>query len=353
MTFCTITREPGHGGIARVSSLLWSVIESRYRGACEQLTLMQDCTGVTCKDRLRFTRDVMTRQLFSRCNEMFFDHLGIARLQAIVPRFARRPYGIFLHGIEAWEPLEGSRLKVVRDATLRVANSRYTATRVAAANPEIGSIEVCHLALESRIGREPSNVGVSFLKQIRPDSVLIVGRMSSTERYKGHEQLIQAWPRVQRAIPDAQLIVIGTGDDAPRLQQLTENQGVSRGVLFTGPVTDDVLQAIYDRVALFAMPSRGEGFGIVYLEAMRHGLPCIASTNDAAQEIVLDNETGYLVDQQDIEGIATRVVKLLADPPLRRRLGYNGLQRLEADFSFEAFSSRIGQLLDKLRDHGR
>jgi glycosyltransferase involved in cell wall biosynthesis len=172
--------------------------------------------------------------------------------------------------------------------------------------------------------------------------------MMKGERYKGHDQLIQAWAMVKRQLGDAQLVIVGSGDDAPRLQALAWELGMAESVLFTGPVSDGTLKALYQRAAVFAMPSRAEGFGLVYLEAMLHHLPCIGSTHDAAGEIIVDGETGFLVDQSDIARLAEKMICLLSEPSLRARLGCNGLERLRRQFSFERFQSRMSELFDKL-----
>src|SRR5262249_46990110 len=151
----------------------------------------------------------------------------------------RRPYGVFLHSFEAWRPLSSGRHQALINAKLRIANSHHTAARVAAAHPEVGKIDVCHLALGPEMSVDNGAVvDRPLLQQIRPASALIVGRMMKGERYKGHDQLIQAWPMVKRQLGDAQLVIVGDGDDAPRLRALAWRHGVEENVLFTGPVND-------------------------------------------------------------------------------------------------------------------
>jgi phosphatidylinositol alpha-1,6-mannosyltransferase len=169
--------------------------------------------------------------------------------------------------------------------------------------------------------------------------------MMQAEQYKGHDELIQAWPAITQEVPDAQLIVVGQGDDLPRLKELAQGLGVREAVLFVGHVDDDTLRAIYQRVSAFAMPSRGEGFGIVYLEAMLHQLACIGSIHDAAGEIIVDGETGFLVNQDNSSELAMKVVQLLTDSTLRQRLGRNGYERLRSNFSSDRFEMRVSQVL--------
>ena len=186
------------------------------------------------------------------------------------------------------------------------------------------------------------------MRHIRPNSVLIVGRMLASERHKGHEQLILAWHLVLQHVRDAQLVIVGRGNDAPRLKALASDAGVGADVLFTGPVSDQTLSTVYDRVAVFAMPSRGEGFGLVYLEAMLHRLACIGSAQDAAREIIVDGETGFLIDQDDTAELAAKLIKLLNDTALQRRMGCQGFARLQTRFSFERFQSQFSSLLSRL-----
>src|SRR5262249_34823734 len=127
------------------------------------------------------------------------------------------------------------------------------------------------------------------------------------------DQLIAIMPSIVDRTPDAQLVVVGTGDDLERLKSLARESGAGKAVLFTGFASPELLACLYSRCRLFAMPSRGEGFGLVYLEAMRFAKPCIASTVDAGREVVADGETGLLVDPDNLEELRGAVERLLRD----------------------------------------
>jgi phosphatidyl-myo-inositol dimannoside synthase len=172
--------------------------------------------------------------------------------------------------------------------------------------------------------------------------------MSSLERYKGHDQLIRAWPLVRRLVPDAQLIITGTGDDVPRFQAAAAETGCGEAILFAGRVSDATLDMLYARAALFAMPGRGEGFGLVYLEAMCHGLPCIAGTEDAAQEVVEQGKTGFLVNPDNIPELAETLIQLLVNPSLRKEMGEAGLRRAKTCFPFDQFKARFASAMAPL-----
>jgi phosphatidylinositol alpha-1,6-mannosyltransferase len=247
---------------------------------------------------------------------------------------------VFLHGIEVWAPLSPADRRLLREATVRLANSSFTARRVAEVHPDIGSAIVCPLALP------PDHSTGEATPTGRPTpTVIVVGRMDSAERYKGHDQLIEAWSRVRQQIPDARLLVVGDGDDRPRLSARAEALGAKGAVEFTGFVPADRLAALYRASALLAMPSRHEGFGLVYLEAMRHGLPCIGSVSDAAGDVIEDGVSGFLVDQTDGRALADRIVRLLADESLRSRMGAAGRVRVASQFGYASFRARFAAAL--------
>lgn len=361
---CSVTQQPGHGGIARVSALLWRVLEEMSARGCRLITLIpQGFEPPNAMDKLRFVKKVTRELLWRNVDWIVFDHLNLARVQRVVPRPFRRPYAVLLYGAEAWSPLSPRLKRVVQEATVRIAISKYTAERVAAAHRDIGPVEVCHLALPApqwrrKVPGSPgeslkySNVDASLLERVRPNSVLIVGRMFRTERYKGHDFLLEAWPSLKAGVPDAQLVIVGRGDDMERLSVKARNTGLGDSILFTGQVNDGTLEGIYRRAAVFAMPSRGEGFGLVYLEAMQHRLPCVGSIHDAAAEVVEHGVTGWLVNQDDKAGLVEALAGLLQNPSRRREMGEAGFERLQKLFSFEQFRGRILRALKPLMSSG-
>jgi len=185
----------------------------------------------------------------------------------------------------------------------------------------------------------------ALLGQIRDASVLIVGRMSRAERYKGHDEILESWSAVVRRVPGAQLVIAGQGDDVTRLRETAASLGLSNDALFLGFVADGTLEALRQRVALFALPSRGEGLGLVYLDAMRAGLACIGGGHDADADVIVHGETGEMVDQGDREALATSIINLLREPERRAEYGAAGRRRFEADFTFARYCDRLRPIL--------
>lgn len=343
-----ITLHPTGGGIAVVSNLLWQVFR-KYWGSNAHLATIFDHESrpATFREKALFTMAVGRAQLGGGTDWILFSHLRLAQAQRFVPVRRRRPYGVFLHGIEAWERLTAREKNAVAAADVRIANSRYTASRVMALHPDVGHVDVCPLALPPETNGGVRDAGMDIGIELTRHAILVVGRMSQSERYKGHDQLIDAWPAVVGRLPDAQLIIVGDGDDVPRLKRKARETTGGDRIIFTGFVSASTLDTLYKRSALFALPSGGEGFGLVYLEAMAHRLPCVGSVRDAASEIIVDGHTGRLVEQDNVAGLSDTLAALLLDEPRRHGMGEAGYRRAATEFSFDRFSSRVCTLLNE------
>jgi phosphatidylinositol alpha-1,6-mannosyltransferase len=291
---------------------------------------------------------VWRRQLAAGRVAFIYDLLGPARAQAWLPAQLRSPYLVAIYGIEVWRRLSGARSRALRHASVRLATSAHTLAGARAANRDFGPVQVLPLCLEERPAAGEADR--ALLERAGRDYLLIVGRMAATERYKGHDQLLQALQSLAAADGNVcpRLIIAGDGDDRPRLEALAATLGLARQVLFTGFVSEATLAQLYARCAVFVMPSSGEGFGLVYLEAMRAARPCVAACASAAAEIVVDGETGLLVDPLDPDAIAAALGRLLASPELARGMGEAGRRRLELFFTPRRFRERLWPMLDRL-----
>lgn len=289
----------------------------------------------------RLAAAVAALQLRPRRPALMFDLLGPARIEALLPPALRSPYLICLLGIEVWRRLEPARKRALDGAAIRLSISRYTLARAREFHPGL-SAEILPLALEER--SPAGDADRALLERAGDGFALIAGRMAESERYKGHDALLEALPRA----PEARLVIAGGGDDRPRLEAKARALGLADRVLFSGFVSEATLAALYDRSALLAMPSRGEGFGLVYLEAMRAGRPCLAARGSAADEVIVDGETGRLVDPEDREEIAASLRLLLGSPETARRMGEAGRLRWRREFGYALFRDRLAGHLDRL-----
>ncbi|MFD8936457.1 glycosyltransferase family 4 protein [Streptomyces sp. NPDC059578] len=169
---------------------------------------------------------------------------------------------------------------------------------------------------------------------------------------KGQDTLIEAMPRILAAVPDAVLLVVGGGPYEKDLRALAGTTGVADSVRFTGSVPWSELPAHYGAGDVFAMPCRTrrggldvEGLGIVYLEASATGLPVVAGDSGGAPDAVLEGETGWVVRGGRPEEAADRIVTLLGDAELRRRMGERGRAWVEERWRWDLLAERLRELL--------
>ncbi len=273
----------------------------------------------------------------ARSREVVCLHLRLAPVARLLARGGAR-LTIVLVGIEAWRPLRALEGRALDNADRVFAISAHTLRRFRAANPGFAgrAISVCHLGVGEPAAGPVSGEGTPF--------ALIVGRLSAAERYKGHDLLIDMWPRILALCPGVRLVVTGDGDDRARLERAAA--GLGGAVHFTGCVDDERLAALYRDCAFFVMPSSEEGFGLVFLEAMLHAKACIGAPGSAA-ELIEDGVTGFIVDPEEPEQVLKSIVRLFQDPLLAARLGEAGRLRWVREFTVEAFGNRFRTLMGR------
>lgn len=179
----------------------------------------------------------------------------------------------------------------------------------------------------------------------QPPTVLFVG--VEFER-KGGDLMLRAFRRVREAIPNARLLIIG-----PRDLQLDEPGVENLGFLRKDvPSEWERLISAYASADVFCLPTRFEPFGIVYIEAMFFGLPCIGPDAWAIPEMIEDGVTGFLVPPESEEALADRMLRLLGDPAGARRMGQAGYDRATRQFTWKAAASRITAVMNDVLHHG-
>lgn len=264
-------------------------------------------------------------------------HLPIARLaQRLNPRLR---YCLVAHGIEVWRPYGWIERQALLGAHRIFCVSEYTRRQLLRFLPALPaeSLIVVPNTLDPYFAPE-LNDRLSTAPFALP-RILTVGRLSSTDTYKGFDTLIEALPAVRSEYPTARLRIVGTGDDQPRLAALATELGVAGSVDFLGALSDEALRTEYATCDLFALPSRKEGFGLVYLEAMAYGKPCVAARAGGAPEVIND-AVGVLVEYGNIPDLAGAVGELVRHPR-----DSEVVRRHAAAFAFPAFQRRLAAAL--------
>jgi glycosyltransferase involved in cell wall biosynthesis len=283
-------------------------------------------------------------------------HVAMGTIGWLLGRLAHRPYWVFVYGIEAWIELPGWKRGALRRADQVIAISDFSREQV---------VQRHHID-ENRILNLPCTLDESLLRVKLAEAgacaeipkgrriILTVARMAAAERYKGHDVALRALPLVVAKIPCLTYVMVGGGDDRPRLERLAQELGVAEHVIFVGEVTDWELAELYHRSEVFLLPARtvidkyspkGEGFGIVYLEAMAFGKPVIGPNYGAPMELIRHGETGLLVDPANPASVSEALIKLLSEPDLAREMGKAGSEWVRRYYSFDSFRQRLQDIL--------
>ncbi|MFD5112516.1 glycosyltransferase family 4 protein [Streptomyces sp. NPDC058391] len=265
------------------------------------------------------------------------------------------------HGHEAgWAQLPASRqlLRRIGESTDTITYlGEYTRSRIAAALTTEAAARMVRLppGVDEKTFH-PGSGGAAVRERLGLTGRPVVVCVSRLVPRKGQDTLILALPAILARVPDAVLLIVGGGPYEPELRKLARETGVADAVRFTGAVPWAELPAHYGAGDVFAMPCRTrrggldvEGLGMVYLEASATGLPVVAGDSGGAPDAVLDGETGWVVHGGPPLAAAAesadRIVTLLQDPELRRRMGERGREWVESQWRWDALSNRLALLL--------
>jgi phosphatidylinositol alpha-1,6-mannosyltransferase len=256
-------------------------------------------------------------------------------------------YVLVLHGIEAWKKIPWLDRVATRGAAAIVATTHFTAREFCRENdlPE-SRITIIPLAVGDEV--LPSEAGVNSHRATSNLEILSVGRITSADRYKGFDMLVQGVGQAKRDGAGVHLKVVGSGDDLPYVREVAENSGLSGSVEFLGSVSDSDLSRCYRECDVFVMPSKKEGFGIVYLEAMRYAKPCIGGNHGGVPEVIDHGVNGFLVEHGQVAQLSKALMELWRDPELRLRMGRNAAEKVRNHFLASHMRNGWFALLDRL-----
>jgi phosphatidyl-myo-inositol dimannoside synthase len=252
---------------------------------------------------------------------------------------------VIAYGVEAWTRRSAMTRHVLRRAERVLAISDYTRAELTRRNGlPPASVDLLPCALDPAWSARVAQSG-----ELAPGGrpvILSVCRLAADEGYKGVDLVIQSLPSVLRSVPDLEYWIVGEGDDRPRLEALARGLSVADRVRFKGRLPLDELAAAYAAATVFALPSLGEGFGIVFLEAGAFGKPSVALRAAAVPEVVLDRVTGRLAAGRDPAELAGLLAEVLSQPGTRARLGAAARERVASEYSYARFRQRLTGLLE-------
>jgi glycosyltransferase involved in cell wall biosynthesis len=263
-----------------------------------------------------------------------------------IARMASKDPLLITHGIEAWKPLRDRvSSRVLHTCRAIVSVSDVTRRRLLEWSHFAGPTFVLPNAIRADgYGIRPKNRELSARLQLDGKRVVLtVGRVSGSERYKGFDEVIDVLPDLVRDHPDLMYVIGGGGTDASRLAAKSVERGVAKHIVFTGIFPEAMKADLYNLADVYAMPSRGEGFGFVFLEAMASGVPVIASKHDGGCEALLEGKLGTLVDPANLAELRVSINDQLTRGERRIPEGLDY-------FAVERFAERVHAIIDSTTD---
>lgn len=296
--------------------------------------------------RLRLGGLLAKNLLSDRYSRIVCGHIFLSPLLGPLCRISRTPLTIMTYGKEVWDQVPFMQRKALAQAQDIWTISRYSRDLACAAN---------HLH-PAKFHMLPCVVdGSTFTPAIaKPELVeryklqdsrvlMTVARLWSGDIYKGVDVTIRALPKILHNFPNVKYLVVGRGDDQPRLAQLAKDLGVEQQVVFAGFVPTEELVDHYRLADAYVMPSR-EGFGIVYLEAMACGVPTLSGDDDGSADPLQDGRLGWRVPYRDPEAVAKACVEILRGEDQRCNGAWLRQQTLEY-FSPDSLQKKLETLL--------
>ncbi|MGD1859866.1 MAG: glycosyltransferase family 4 protein [Leptolyngbyaceae cyanobacterium] len=258
-------------------------------------------------------------------------HILLSPLVQPLCKWLNTPLTMIIYGKEVWNPLSGRQRQALHQAHRIWINSRYTRDQSCLANdlaPQKFHMLPCVVNGNVFTPGAPSSKLVARYGLQDSRVLMTVARLWSGDIYKGVDVTIRALPKILSQFPEVKYLVVGRGDDQPRLAKMAADLGVAEQVVFAGFVPDEQLVDHYRLADAYIMPSK-EGFGIVYLEAMACGVPALSGDDDGSADPLQDGRVGWRVPYRDSEAVADACIEILQGDDQRCQAEWLRQQTLE------------------------
>jgi len=347
-----------NGGIALYNRDLISALCSMP--GCSEIVaiprLMQNTLDVDLPKKLTYITDGLhgkIKYLFALIKVLIknskFDlivcgHINLLPLAYLAGALLKKPVTLFVYGIDVWQPTKSNMTNaLVKKITFCVSISEITKLKFI---KWVGFNQQKIIILPNAIHLNKYGKGKKNIKLIKQYGlkdkkvIMTLGRMSIDERYKGFDEIIDIVPGLINIFPNIAYLIVGEGDDRQRLERKVKSLGLEGHVIFAGFVPESNKSDHYRLADVYVMPSYGEGFGFVFLEALACGVPVIASKVDGGREAIRNGKLGSLVDPKNPEELTKEIIQLLCKPKhVPEGVDY---------FSYQNFERRVYRIFTKM-----
>ena len=306
------------------------------------------------KNKWRFFIAALRRM--RQADVIIFGHINLTPLILLSAfLYPRRRKICIAHGREVWQALSRQQLKALKSCNQVWSVSRFTATILTGQHGlRDETIKVFPNTLDPFFAKDIGAAEKTSLKKrygIKENEkiILTVARLADTEKYKGYDIILKLLPSVAAFFPNIKYVLCGKWDEKEkeRILLLINASKLHNLVILTGFIKEFELVSHYQMADLFVLPSRKEGFGIVFLEAAWCGLPVIAGNRDGSAEALLHGELGTLVDPDNSAELEEAIVRSLKMP---LTVSQQEQQRhlVQEHFGFNQFKKRQATMLNKV-----
>jgi phosphatidyl-myo-inositol dimannoside synthase len=274
---------------------------------------------------------------------VFCGHINLIALAFVVARIHGARLVVQAHGIEVWSAPGSIKRYLIDHADMILSVSRFTRARLLewSVIPHERVIVVANTyRSEFCIGQANENHTPKGLEGKKV--LLTVGRLDACQQHKGHEKVIRCLPHIRDKYPDLVYVIVGEGKDRERLETLAKQLAVSSIVQFTGRISDRALVDYYRSADLLVMPSTGDGFGIVFLEAMACGTPVLGLDAGGVRDAMGDGDLGLVIKEDELSDALDRALAMRPVPRLTLS------DRVRSRFGRQIFESRIQNVIERL-----
>lgn len=334
------------GGISRVANLVLRFFEDRSKLNNDKifLNIFRD-NNIQNISNSNFVRKKFNRKSklsfiindfinSKKSDYILYDHLGLARSNLF--HIKKKPYIIFLYGIDIWDKSNKKRLKAQKNSALSIAISNFTKHRALTTHGTLKNVKVCWL---STIYDE-----IKFVKKKKKNFNFLF--LSRLEKDKGHQITIDAFNKIKKR--NIKLIIVGKGPEYKNIKKKIANLNLQKKVKMYGFLDEKKLNNLWSKTDVLIMPSKVEGFGLVYIEAMSRGIPIITSKQDAGHEINVHGKTGYSADlnNKKKDELLIYMDKISNNNLKLKKMGKNAKNRWKNNFSYKKFKKRFEKIIN-------
>lgn len=336
------------GGIQKYNRNLLKVLEEN-----KENILAIELKESNSKEKIGFIFKII-KQLFKfKPDIIFCSHINFAPVCYLFKKIFNKNYLIFTHGIEVWDVGNNFKIKALKEARMIITVSNFTKEKIIQKLPGIqNKIFMLPNSVDSEVFK-PKKKPLNLMQKYNltdEKMIFTITRMLKSEGYKGYDKVIEALPKIIEKIPKLKYFLVGSGDDVPRIKKIINDLNLNNYVIMPGFVLDNDLADYYNLADIFVMPSKGEGFGIVFLEALACGKPVIAGNIDGSKDAILNGELGVLVNPDDTNEISETITKILKREVLKKILDSDYLRRRVLEvYGFDKFKEKVKNLLYELQ----